>query len=44
MPASRSGRAISSARGYWFDCTPTSADHAEIAVRASTSRGRFGRA
>ena len=24
MPRSRSGRAISSARGNWFDCTPTS--------------------
>src|ERR1043165_4477075 len=23
-PAARSGRAMSSARGYWFDCTPTS--------------------
>ncbi len=24
MPASRNGRAMSSARGYWFDCTPIS--------------------
>ena len=30
MPAARNGRAMSSARGYWFDCTPTSATRPKL--------------
>ena len=31
--AARSGRAISSARGYWLDCTPTSATKPKFPFR-----------
>ena len=37
MPAARNGRAMSSARGYWLDCTPTSPTSARPPRRAEVA-------
>ena len=41
--ASRSGRAMSSARGNWFDCTPTSMTMPRAGARRSARAMRSGR-
>ena len=37
-PASRNGRAMSSARGYWFDWTPTRATNPKLRWRRRPAR------
>ena len=40
MPAARSGRAMSSARGYWFDCTPTRPTRPKFPSRLKSAMSR----
>ena len=40
IPASRNGRAMSSARGYWLDWTPTSATNPKLPMSPKTGEKR----